>query len=176
MRTFLVPGLLSMMLLSLACGDGDGPGAGGPFYSVRVNGQAWPSDTAIAMAFGATSDTTLSVAAGRIVSATQEQDITVSLHGFSGTGQAVLGDSTMQGIGSFAILQFAGGVFVAAKVYRSLASAPGSITVTRVDRADSTVSGHFAFEAALSPDTAPHQHISGSFTLRLAFTPVFTVP
>jgi hypothetical protein len=116
------------------------------------------------------------VTAVRSVSAAEEQQISFSLHGFSGSGQATLGDSTAVGIGSFAISQINGGMVVATTVYRTIAAIPGAVTISRLNRSDSTVSGSFAFEAALTPDTAPHRQLRGSFVLRLGFVEVFPPP
>lgn len=176
MRIFALRLTLLSLALTLACGDDTGPSDRAPVFAARLDAQSWPSDTALAIAFGAPAETTLSVTAARTVSPAQEQEISLALHGFTGPGMAPLGDSTAAGIGSFAILQISGGVVTATTVYRSLASVPGTVTITRLNRADSTVSGTFAFEAALTPDTAPHRHIAGSFTLRLGFVQVFPAP
>ncbi len=168
-------GLLGLAF-TLACGDDTGPGHHALSFTAQVDGLSWPSDTAIAIAFGAPTDTTLAVTAVRTVSAAEEQQISFSVHGFSGTGSDSLGDSTFAGIGAFAISQVSGGVITGTKIYRTIASAPGTLTITRVSRSDSTVSGSFAFETALTPDTAPHRQVAGSFTLRLGFVQVFPVP
>ena len=77
---------------------------------------------------------------------------------------------------AFTVSQISGGVLVFSIVYRTHASPAGSLTIISIDRADSTVAGRFAFEAALTPDTAPHRHVSGTFRLRLGFVPVYTIP
>lgn len=164
------------LAFTLACGDDTGPGHPPLSFTAKLDGLAWPSDTAVAIAFGAATDTALSVAAVRSVSAAEEQQISFVLHGFSGTGSDSLGDSTFAGVGAFAISQVSGGVITATTIYRTIAAAPGTVTITRLNRADSTVSGSFAFETALSPDTAPHRQITGSFTIRLEFIPVFVGP
>lgn len=168
-------GLLGLAF-TLACGDDTGPGHQTVSFIAQVNGISWPSDTAVAIAFGAPADTALSVAAVRTVSAAEEQQISFVLHGFSGTGSDTLGDSTFAGVGAFAISQVSGGVVTGSTIYRTMASAPGTVTITRLNRADSTVSGSFAFETALTPDTAPHRQVTGSFTIRLEFIPVFVGP
>jgi Family of unknown function (DUF6252) len=165
-----------LFALSLACGDGGGPNTTALIFDARLDNQPWPADTAVAFAFGAPTDTTLSVAGGRILSPTEEQEISLSLHGFTGTGQVALGDSTAPGIAAFSISQTSGGVVLSTQVYRSLAASPGYIHITSINRQDSIVAGTFAFEAALKPDTAPHRSLSGSFRLRLGFVPVYVVP
>ena len=161
---------------SLACGDGGGPDNTDLHFSGTVDNAPWVEDTAVAIAFGALTDTTLSLTAVRTVSSAEEQGITLSVHGFTGKGQVPLADTNSIAVAAFTVSQISGGVLVSSIVYRTHASPAGSLTITSIDRADSTVAGRFAFEAALTPDTAPHRHVSGTFRLRLGFVPVYTIP
>lgn len=159
--------------LCLACSDGSGPSQTLLQLRAAVDNVPWAVDTAGAFAFGAPTDTTLAITAVRTVSAAEEQQISFSVHGFTGQGQFTLADPGSEGVGAFSVSRIAGGVVQSTTVYLTHASPAGTVTITHLDRTDSTVAGTFAFEAALTPDTAPHRHVTGSFRLRLAFVPVF---
>jgi Family of unknown function (DUF6252) len=167
---------VSLLALCLACGDSAGPAVSTLAFDAQLDNQPWRADTAVAIAFGAPTDTTLAVAGSRLLSPTEAQEITLSLPDFRGPGRFALADSTGPGVAAFSISQISGGVVLATQVYHSQAASPGYVLVTSLNRQDSTVAGTFAFEAALIPDTATHRHVSGSFRLRLGFVPVFTVP
>jgi hypothetical protein len=143
-------------------------------FAGTLDGASWIADTAVSIASGSSADTTLVISGVRRVSAQEEQQITLVLRGLGPPGQYQLADTAGQAVAAFTVSQTAGGTLVSTVVYWSEARNPGSLSITEVDRTDSVVTGRFAFEAAMAPESAPHRHVSGHFRIRFVFQSVYT--
>jgi hypothetical protein len=170
--------LAVLMILAgfVASGWGDTLGASGealPRFAATLDGIPWTADTAFAVVYASANDSTLTISGGRQAGPDQVQQVTLVLQGFSAAGRFQLADTSSSGIGAFSDARTTGGVLLSNVVYWSLSPSPGSLTLSAIDRTDSTLAGSFSFEAATNPDTTTHRRISGSFRVRYVLTPVY---
>lgn len=162
------------LALAAACGDSAGPGNPGALeFTATLDGVVWTADTATAIAFASPTDTTLSIAGVRRVSANEAHEVTLVLRSLGPVGHYPLGDSTSHAIAAFGVSQISGGMVTSSIVYWSGMQVPGSLSITTLSRTDSTVSGSFTFEAATKPDTAQHRRLSGHFRIRYSLVQVY---
>ncbi len=160
----------------IGCGDTSDPGPGTegpPFFSAQLDGAAWIPDTMIALAAGSPNDTSLNVTAALSLGDSAEQEVTIAVGGFHGTGTYPLAGISTPGVGAFSHMQVDSGVITGTLVFLTDSLLTGSLSISGFDRTDSIVAGRFAFEAATSPDTAGHRRLSGRFRIRYHFQPVF---
>jgi hypothetical protein len=156
-----------------ACGDTSGPSAhGSRFFSATIDGAMWSPDTALAFLFASDSDTVMVVGAGRTVSMSWGEAITIFVHHFGAPGQFALADTTSPAFGGYSVYDLSGPLFDPAFQYWSRSTGPGSLTGTGLTQNDSLVTGRFSFEAATIPDAVPHRRVSGQFRLRYLFQQV----
>lgn len=152
-----------LALMSAGCSDSGGPDLSGPaFFTGTLDGVSWVGDTTVAILSGGS---TLSITGARLVSATEEQDITLSLQGF-GPGIYMLADQSGPAVAALTVMHVDNHILTSMSTYLSSSQHPGELRITGISTSDSVVTGSFAFEAAAQPDTAPHHHISGGFRVR----------
>jgi len=167
--------LIACLTVSTACGDSSGPSDHGlPFFSATVGLTSWRPDTAIAWLYGSDSDTMLVIGAGRSVSISQIETITLFVHHFGAPGRFALADTTSAAFGGFSVYDLSGPLFDPVFQYWTQSPGSGTLTVTGLTQNDSLVTGRFSFEAATIPDSVPHRRVSGQFRLRYQFQQVFT--
>ena len=158
--------------LVLGC-DSGGPSTSGDFsFTATLDGAPWVADTGIALAFAAPTDTSLTISAARRVSPTEEQEITVFLMQYGRLGQSALGDAAAPGMGAFSITQISNDSATGFVSYLTDAREPGLVSITAINRADSTISGTFAFTASTHPDTIAHRRVTGYFRVRYSMQTV----
>lgn len=175
MRHRCLVALAASAMVVAACGDSSGPSAhGSPFFSATVDGTVWSPDTALAFLFGSGSDTVLVIGAGRTVSISRTEAITIFVHHFGAPGQFALADTTSPAFGGYSLYDLSGPLFNPVFQYWTRSTGLGSLTVTGLTQDDSLVTGRFSFEAATIPDSVPHRRVSGQFRLRYQFQQAFT--
>jgi hypothetical protein len=112
---------------------------GPPFFAATLDGASWFPDTATGTVFASPTDTTVIIGASRQVSAQEEQDIVIVLHGFGTPRQVPLADSTSRAVAFFSVTQISGGFLPPTLTYWSQAEHPGLVAITGVSRNDSAV-------------------------------------
>lgn len=173
-HTWLVAALA--LAVVLGCSDSSDPGPsteGPPFFSAKLDGAAWLPDTMIAVEVGAPTDTSLNVTAVLQLGDSAEQEVTLAVGGFHGSGTYPLAGLSTPGVGAFSISQVDSGFITSTLIFLTDSLRNGSLTISGFDRSDSVVAGRFSFEAAASPDTAGQRRLSGRFRIRYRFQPVF---